>query len=63
MKSFLADFAEMMSAMFIGVILLYAFILPFWVLAMFTRSFDLVAEFVARIFVLVLDILPYVSQM
>lgn len=63
MKSFLADFAEMMSAMFIGVILLYAFILPFWVLAMFTRSFDLVAEFMARIFVLVLDILPYVSQM
>lgn len=53
----------MMSAMFIGVILLYAFILPFWVLAMFTRSFDLVAEFMARIFVLVLDILPYVSQM
>jgi len=62
-KSFLRDFAEMLRAVIVGLILLYAAVLPLWALVMFARNFASTVEFVIESVMSILENVPYLLQM
>ena len=63
MRSFLRDFAEMLRAMVVGLILLYAAVLPVWALVMLVRNFESTVEFVIESIMPMLENFPYLLQM
>ena len=57
------DFAEMLRAMVVGLILLYAAVLPLWALVMLVRNFETTVEFVIESIMPMLENFPYLLQM
>ncbi len=53
----------MLRAMIVGLILLYAAVLPLWALVMFTRNFASTIEFVIESITSMLENVPYLFQM
>ena len=63
MKAFLTDFAEMMRAMILGLVLIFAFALAFWVFGMVAADFSSIVDAIGERVVSIWREIPFLPQM